>query len=717
MPSSNVSWGIEIGSGAVKALKVAREGDGLKVLDFVVVPHPKPLSSPDIDETDAKRVALGTLASQKNLGKASIAISAPGNAAFARFAKLPPVEPKKVPDIVKFEAVQQIPFPIEEVEWDYQTFVSEDSPDVEVGIFAITREKVMDLLRLCGDVGLRPDFINVSPVSVYNAIAYDLRFSATTPGTVMVDVGTSSTDIIIAESGRVWIRTFPVGGHAFTEALVSAFKLPYAKAEKLKRDAEQSKHKRQVFQAMRPAFADFAQEVQRSINYYQQLHPNADLKRLVGMGSTFRLLGLRKFVSQQVGIEAVRVSDYQRLHVDGAAESDFQSVALNFATAYGLALQGLGLQTIDANLMPVSVTREAMWKAKTPWFAAAATVALVAGGVSFIAPTMDSRALADAKASPDARAVAEVERKAKQLKDEAQTIASAFTSGAAVVKIERLVERRDVASAILRDVATMLASADPQPEILAGAGHAVARDQWRFFEVRKIDLDYRTPTNGAPAGPDSEPRGRDAGAAQPDSPDARDEGFGGAQARPSKRRSRRGAGEEGDETQEVGAASAGSVLVTLVVDTHNAQQRAFLDSTIVRWLAEHATRPGVEYTFDPPTQAEISMEVIAPGAPGGRQTERAGGAGFGRAGESGADALGGGRGAGTLGGDALRNPARLDDIAPLSLPEAPAVTSPTYRFTVQWKVNLFEPGGAPAEAPAAEAGAEEPVTSAEEATR
>jgi Tfp pilus assembly PilM family ATPase len=59
-------------------------------------------------------------------------MSVPGHAAFARFAKLPPVEPKKVPDIVKFEAVQQIPFPIEQVEWDYQTFVAEDSPEVEV---------------------------------------------------------------------------------------------------------------------------------------------------------------------------------------------------------------------------------------------------------------------------------------------------------------------------------------------------------------------------------------------------------------------------------------------------------------------------------------------------------------------------------------------------------------------------------------------------------
>ena len=142
MASSNACWGIEIGAGAVKAVKVVSDGDSLKVVDFALIPHARVLSTPDIDPDDAKRVALGRLVSEHDLSKALVAVSVPGHSAFARFAKLPPVEPKKVPDIVKFEAVQQIPFPLEEVEGDYQTFVSPDSPDVEVGIFAITKQRV-----------------------------------------------------------------------------------------------------------------------------------------------------------------------------------------------------------------------------------------------------------------------------------------------------------------------------------------------------------------------------------------------------------------------------------------------------------------------------------------------------------------------------------------------------------------------------------------------
>ena len=141
------------------------------------------------------------------------------------------------------------------------------------------------------DVGIVPDYVTLSPVAAYNAMAYDLQFTEKTPGTIILDIGTTSTDLIIAEAGRVWIRTFPIGGHHFTEALVNAFQLSYPKAEKLKREAESSKHARHIFQAMRPVFGDLAQDVQRSIGYYTSLHKEAKLERLIGLGSTFRLPG------------------------------------------------------------------------------------------------------------------------------------------------------------------------------------------------------------------------------------------------------------------------------------------------------------------------------------------------------------------------------------------------------------------------------------------
>ena len=204
MAYPRAAWGIEIGANAIKAIRLEREGDAVKVADFCVIEHKKVLTTPDLDEDEMIRLSLGQFISQKSLEGEHLVMSVPGHSAFARFAKLPPVEAKKVPDIVKFEAVQQIPFPIDEVEWDYQTFTSEESQETEVGIFAITRERIQQRLGIYHELGLSPESVTLSPVAVYNAMSYDLNLEDFDGPVVFLDIGTRATDVIVAEEGRCW---------------------------------------------------------------------------------------------------------------------------------------------------------------------------------------------------------------------------------------------------------------------------------------------------------------------------------------------------------------------------------------------------------------------------------------------------------------------------------------------------------------------------------
>ena len=47
-------------------------------------------------------------------------ISLPGRGVLVRSLSIPKVPPKKLKDILKYEVQQQIPFPLEVVEWKYQ---------------------------------------------------------------------------------------------------------------------------------------------------------------------------------------------------------------------------------------------------------------------------------------------------------------------------------------------------------------------------------------------------------------------------------------------------------------------------------------------------------------------------------------------------------------------------------------------------------------------
>lgn len=444
-----------MGYGAIKALKVENDGGNLKVLDFAVINHPKVLSTPELDQNDAMRVALGSLVSKHDLANARVSISIPGHQSFARFATLPPVEPKKVPDIVKFEAVQQIPFPLEEVEWDYQTFVSPDSPDIEVGIFAVTRQKIAEQLAMLNDVGITPELATLSPVAAYNALAVDLGFTEDTPGTIILDIGTVATDMIIAEAGRVWVRTFPIGGHQFTEALVSAFKLSYSKAEKLKRESDQSKHARHVFQAMRPVFSDIVGEIQRSIGFYQSVHADADLKRLIGLGSTFRLPGLRKYLKQQLQLDVYRLEQFKKLNMEGPRAGEFQASSVNMATAYGCVNQVFERAPLRANLMPVTVLKEAMWKRKVPYFAVGAGLAAAAAGAMFIRPLLDSSAFEGADRPPVISNVVNEANSLSQAAEDAGVLSSASRTMEAA-EIVNLIDDRTLYASVLNDVSQLM---------------------------------------------------------------------------------------------------------------------------------------------------------------------------------------------------------------------------------------------------------------------
>lgn len=508
MPASNTSWGVEIGASAIKGLKLVNEGDRLRVADFVVLPHPKPASSPDVDPTEVLRVGINTLGAQVDLSRATVAVSVPGHMAFARFAKLPPVEPKKVPDIVRFEAMQQIPFPLEQVEWDYQTFVSPDSPDVEVGIFAITKERINERLTMLADAGIRPDIVTLSPIAVFNALAYDLEFSERTPGTVIVDIGTTSTDLVVADGGRMWIRTLSIGGHQFTQALVDAFKVSYAKAERIKREAHDTAHVKQVFSAMRPVFTDLAQDIQRSIQYYQSLHKESKLTRLIGVGNTFELPGLRKFLQQQVQMEVYKVEEFKRLSPDdlgdAARREAFKNSAIGMVTAYGLALQGLDLAVLSANVMPVQVLRRSLWKEKVKWFGLAAGLAIAGSAAMFIRPFQDDIKVKAAASGQDPitiqRVLADGQR-SKSLAQEAGVVGGARTDYRAA-NLAGLTQNRELFALLVDDVGKMFESADRAAAGWAPVGtegRAPARPEGPAFTLRLLETTYEG--GGVIAGP------------------------------------------------------------------------------------------------------------------------------------------------------------------------------------------------------------------------
>jgi type IV pilus assembly protein PilM len=222
-------WGVDIGQCALKALKLSNDDGQFQVEAFEVIEHPENLRGPDVDRADVFINSLGQFLAQNDVSDSDVAVSVPGQSSFMRFVKLPPVEPKRIPSIVRFEAEQQIPFPIDEVVWRWQTFIDPESPDVEVGIFAMKRMEIAEMLATMAFADLKVDLVQMAPLALYNFMCTDGQL-ATDGATLLADVGTDKTDLVVADGPRIWTRTIQIGGNNFTEALVRAFKLSFGEA-------------------------------------------------------------------------------------------------------------------------------------------------------------------------------------------------------------------------------------------------------------------------------------------------------------------------------------------------------------------------------------------------------------------------------------------------------------------------------------------------------
>jgi type IV pilus assembly protein PilM len=385
-------WGLEIGQSALKALRCTRVGDQVTAEAFDYIEYPKILSQQDAEPEKIVREALQTFASRNDLKNTSIALSVAGQNGLAKFFKPPPVELKKMSDIVKYEARQQIPFDLRDVVWDYQLMAGgmvEDgfAMESEIGLFAMKRDAVYRALKPLTDADIEVDLLQLAPLSIYNAITYDrnlipteaLPYDSEHPpkSVVIIAMGTDSTDLIVTNGYRLWQRSMPLGGNHFTRQLTKDLKLTFAKAEHLKRNAMEADDPKLVFQAMRPVFNDLATEVQRSIGFFKSLHKKDEIGSILMLGNSVQLPGLPQYLGKTLSMDVSVVDTFERLNGEEVLGSPaFKDHIVSFAPVYGLCIQALECSAIYTNLIPKEIYSERLIRSKKPWAVAAAATLL-----------------------------------------------------------------------------------------------------------------------------------------------------------------------------------------------------------------------------------------------------------------------------------------------------------------------------------------------------
>ena len=369
MAVARAAWGIDVGHSALKALRLCIVEDGIALDALEVIEHPQVLSEPGADRDALAGETLRRLMARVSLADCHVAVSVSGLASYSWFGHLPPIEGGAIPHLIHYEAEQQIPYPIEEAVWRWQTFRDPDQPDepdVDAGVFAVPRAAVGRWLLLFSQAGINVDTMQTAPLALYNFAEFEGHF-AEEGATMVVDAGAGEVDVVIAEGRRIWTRAIGPGGDRLTEVVAREAKLTFDQAERRKRALSDSPEDRRVASALEPVAEALAAQVRGAFEQYAGQYAASELRRVVAAGNAFCQPALAEALGKALGVPVVRVEQFRRLAPSPVAEEPrFAEHVPALAVAYGLALQELDLGTIHVDFRPPGIARQWGWRKAGP---------------------------------------------------------------------------------------------------------------------------------------------------------------------------------------------------------------------------------------------------------------------------------------------------------------------------------------------------------------
>lgn len=374
---------------------------------------------------------LETLA-EKSDPKAPTRYALSGQAVFTRFIKLPPLAGGKVEQLVEFEAQQNVPFPINEVEWDYKVIETPGTDDAEVALVAIKADSLNQTNDLVEEAGFKVEAVDVAPMALVNALRYNYP---EVDGTIMlVDIGARCTNLVFTERGRLFTRTLPIGGASVTGAIAKDFKISFKEAEEQKiangfvaLGGNFAEHPDPTLAAMarvaRTTMTRLHAEVVRSVNYYRGTMGGGQPSIILLSGGGAALPYTREFFEEKLGLHVEYFNAVRRIGLPPAVAESAAESAYRLGEHVGLALRAIGSCPVEIDLKPDEVAARRVLAARKPMLVSAAAALMLgfvswAGFAHFAAAKSASHAQEMGSRLEDVQAVSNaVNRHFKELED------------------------------------------------------------------------------------------------------------------------------------------------------------------------------------------------------------------------------------------------------------------------------------------------------------
>jgi type IV pilus assembly protein PilM len=338
--------GLDISTSSVKLVELASgERGALRVERYVIEPFSgEAIVDGNIANFDAVSDGLRRALRRFGSGIKNVAIALPPSAVFSKKIILPAgLRELDMEMQVESEAAQIIPFPLDEVNLDFQVIGPAGSPDeVEVLVAASRKEHIEDRVSVAEACGLKVTVVDVESLALeaaFELVARLLPGMSSSKLVALVDIGAAVMNFIVLRNGqRVYSREQAFGGQQLTKDISRQYGMSPDEAEAAKRSNNLPADYAET--VLRPFMENLALEISRALQFFFTSTQYNEVDYLVLAGGSAALPDLAEVVGKRTQVKTCTANPFTGMTV--AAKKGAQKLladAPSLMVACGLALR------------------------------------------------------------------------------------------------------------------------------------------------------------------------------------------------------------------------------------------------------------------------------------------------------------------------------------------------------------------------------------------
>ncbi len=309
--------GLDIGSSSIKLLELTEGKSGFKLQNLGISSLP-PEAIVDGALMDSVTI-IDTIRDLITTSKAKtkdVVTSVSGHSVIVKKISLPFMTEAELEESIRWEAERYIPFDINDVNIDFQTFGSNpENPEVmDVVLVAAKKDIINDYVSVIMEAGLNPVIIDIDAFALENmlAINYDIEKEEVV---AIANVGATTTNINILK-GNVsgFTRDIFKGGNQITEDIQRQLHVDYDEAERIKIGSNVDVTSPSIVQNLLKTVSEsLAVEIRNSLDFFQSTTTYEKISKLYLSGGGAKIKDFHMILQQEIGIPVEVVNPFAKI--------------------------------------------------------------------------------------------------------------------------------------------------------------------------------------------------------------------------------------------------------------------------------------------------------------------------------------------------------------------------------------------------------------------